>query len=346
MDLYRIFKPVIYISRIFCLAPFAVIEDSRYTKYKLSKFWLLYSIFGMCLSSLFVINIFWIHLSFSGPLIVSAISIVISTATCVASIVSQVLCLCNAKNVVRILDHVYVLDSEHDGEHISYYRLYKVLITLIIYNVVSFVVPNIISFAIMNTNSVYILEIVYFSSVYFICDAVLFISDIQFIHFVLLLKYRFSVLNDSVINSTVSSLSKTSLNHTIKPPAFDNDTTSSTSAFRTSTPVLKSSLSKVYRHHNALCDISESVNRAYCIQILHGVTVKCIQVLLTAYSLSTELLRANYLKYYSSFNFAVMSSFVWVLVIAGKITQLVVVCNCASREVSQIHLCLYVAHAC
>jgi hypothetical protein len=188
MDLYRIFKPVIYVSRIFCLAPFAVVEDSGSTKYKLSKFWLFYSIFGMCFSSLFVINLFWIHPSFSGPVIFSAISQVISTATCVASIVSQVLCLCNAKNVVRILDHVFVLDSEHDGERISYYRLYKVFIILIICKVVFLVVPNVICFAIMNTNSVYILEIVYFLSVSFISDAVLFISDMQFIHFVTSLK--------------------------------------------------------------------------------------------------------------------------------------------------------------
>ena len=339
MDLYRIFKPVIYISRIFCLAPFAVIEDSGFTKYKLSKFWFLYSIFGVFLSFLFQINVFRNHFTFSGPAVFSAMFNIITAATCVASIVSQVLCLCNAKNVVRILDNVYVLDSEHDGEHISYYRLYKVFIILIICNVVSLVVPNVICFAVMNTNSTCILEVVYILALYFICDTVLCISDMQFIHLVLLLKYRFSVLNDTIINSTVLSLFKTSLNHTIKPPAFDNDTTSSTSAFRSSTPVLKSSLSKVYRHHNDLCDISESVNRAYCIQILQSVMIACIEVLFAAYSLSTAFPHASLLQHYSSSKIAMISGFVWVLVFSGRAVLLVVVCNCASREVSQVHLC-------
>ena len=38
MDVYRIFKPVIYITRVFCLAPFAAVEDSGSTRHKFSKF--------------------------------------------------------------------------------------------------------------------------------------------------------------------------------------------------------------------------------------------------------------------------------------------------------------------
>jgi hypothetical protein len=339
MDLYRIFKPVIYISRIFCLAPFAAVEESGSTRYKFSTFWLLYSTSGVCVSLIFQINIVWNSVSVSGAAVFNATVKLISAVTFTASIVSQVLCLCNGKNIIRILDRVSVLDKEHGGSQITYCRLYKVFIILIICSVISLLVPNIIGFANLNTDSVYGLEIVYLSTGYFICDAVLFLSDTQFIHFALLLKYRFSVLNDTVINFTVPSLYRNPRNHTIYPPSFDRDMSPSSSAFSSSVTVLKSILINVYRHHNALCDISECVNGTYGVQILQSVMVTCIGVLFWVYCLSTEFSHPDFIKYYSSNKMFMISIFIWVLAFSAKIVLLLVVCNCASREVSWLHSC-------
>jgi hypothetical protein len=213
MDLYRIFKPVLFISRWFCLAPFAAVEDSGFIRYKFSKFWLLYSILGVCASSIVQINFFWILLSISD--VFSQVSL---TFPCVASVVNQILCLNNGKNVLRILDHVSALDSEHSGARISYCRLYKVFIVHLICCIISTVAPNILWIAGLEKNFVYIFIIFSYSTVCSICDVVLLLSESQFIYFVLLLKYRFSVLNDTVINFTVPSLYKTSLNPTSYGP--------------------------------------------------------------------------------------------------------------------------------
>jgi hypothetical protein len=339
MDLYRIFKPVIYISRIFCLAPFAAVEVAGSTRYKFSTFWLLYSISGVCVSFILQIDILWFHLSYSAASVVNVISNVLLTATCVASIVSQVFCLCNGKNVIRILDRVSVLDKEHCGAQISYCRLYKVFIILIICSIISLLVPNILCYATLNTGSLYNFKVLYISTVVFICGIVLFLSDTQFFHFALLLKYRFSVLNYTIINFSFPSFYKTRLNHTICPTSIDRDMSPSTSAFSSSITVLKSTLRKVYRHHNALCDICESVNRTYCVQILQSVMVTCIEVLFTAHFFSTEFTRPDLLKYYSSKKMVMMSSFIWVLVFSAKTVLQVVVCNRASREVSRLHSC-------
>jgi len=86
MDLYRIFKPVIFISRVFCLAPFTAVEDSGSTRYKFSTFCLLYSILGVCALFILQINVLWISLLLSGATIVNVISMVMSAATCVASV--------------------------------------------------------------------------------------------------------------------------------------------------------------------------------------------------------------------------------------------------------------------
>jgi hypothetical protein len=196
-----------------------------------------------------------------------------------ASVVTQGLCLSNGKNVIRILDLVSVLDSEHCGARINYYRLSKVFIFHLIYNIISFVAPNVMWFAALDTNLVYILKLVHYTTVYFICYIVLLLSDIQFIHFVLLLKYRFSVLNNTLVNCILPSLYKTSQNHMIRAPAVDRSVNSSTSAVPSSNTVLKSTLRKVCRHHDSLCDISEFVNRTYSLQILLIVTVTCIGVL-------------------------------------------------------------------
>ena len=337
MDVYRIFKPAIYISRVFCLAPFAAVEESGCTRYKFSTLWLLYSVLGMCAAFIFQINGLWISLFLGGTTVISVASKVMSAAACVASVVTQVLCLNNGKNVLTILDHVSVLDIEHIGAPISYCRLYRVFIVLLICSIFSIVSPNVMFFATINMNSVYSLKILYYTTVYFICDVVLFLSDTQFIHFVLLLKYRFSVLNDTVINFTVQSLHKTSLNHMIIAPAVDRSVNSSTSAVSSSTTMLKSTLRKVCRHHDSLCDISEFVNRTYSLQILLSVTITCIEVLFTTHSVTTEFSDSVMLQYFSSTEFLSLSTIVWIFAVTAKVVLLVVVCNIASHEVSGLH---------
>jgi hypothetical protein len=300
----------------------------------------------MCNLFILQINVFWNTITISGAAVFNVTANVISTAICVASTVSQVLCLCNGKNVIRILDRVSVLDDEHGGVQISYCRLYKVFIILIICSVISLLVPCIIRFATLDRDSMHGLEIVYFPTVYFICDAVLFLSDTQFMQFALHLKYRFSVLNDTIINFTVPSFYKTPLNQTINPPSIDRDMSPSTSAFSSSITVLKSTLRKVYRHHNSLCDISESVNKTYCVQILQSVMVTCIQVLFAIYCLSTEFSHPDVLKYYSSSKMFMVCVFLWVLALSPKTILLLVACNRASREVSRLHSCWFRVSAC
>jgi len=338
MDLYRIFKPLIFISRVFFLAPFAAVEKSGSIRYKFSTFWLFYSILGVCATFIFVINILWTSLLFDGAAIMKVTSLVMSAATFVASVVTQILCLNNGKNVLRILDNVSVLDSEHSGARISYYTLYRVFIFLFIYSIISVVAPNIMTFATINTYSVYTLKILCLSIVYFICDVVMSLSDAQFIHFVLLLKYRFSVLNDTVMNFTVQSLHKTSLNHMIRTPAVDRSVNSSTSAVSSSVTVLQSTLRKVCRHHDSLCDISEFVNRTYSLQVLLIVTLNFIKVLFVAQTLSIDISYASILQYYSSTKTLSMSTIVWIFVTTAKVVLLVAVCNRTSHEVSGLYL--------
>jgi hypothetical protein len=338
MDLYRIFKPLIFISRVFCLAPFSSVEDSGSTRYKFSTFWLIYSILGVFASFISQINAFRISSPFSDAGLYNAFFQVTTAATCVGGVVTQVLCLNNGKNVVRILDHLSVLDSEHSGARINYYRLYILFIFHLICCVIYLVPLNAIWFAALDANSVYIFQNIYFSIVYMMYDFVLVLSDTQFIHFILLLNYRFSVLNDTLINFTVPSLYKTSLNHMIRTPAADRSVNSSTSAVSSSNTVLKSTLKKVCRHHDALCDISESVNKTYSFQILLSVTITCIVVLFMASSSSTELSNPSTLNLYSSKLFYLMSSFFGLFAETAKVLLLVVVCNRASHEVSGLHL--------
>jgi hypothetical protein len=259
---------------------------------------------------------------------------VISAATYLARVVTQVLCLSNGKNVIRILDLVSVLDSEHSGARISYYKLYKVFIIHLIYSIISLLAPNIMNFATINTNSAYRLKILYCTTVYFISDVMFFLSDTQFIYFVLLLKYRFSVLNDTLINFTLPSLYKTSLNHMIRAPAVDRSVNSSNSAVISFITVLKSTLRNVCRHHDLLCDISEFVNRKYSLQILLSVTLACIGVLLAPHIVSVEFSYTSILQLYSSKQILSVSTIVWLFVTTEKVVHLVVLCNCASHEVS------------
>jgi hypothetical protein len=339
MDIYRIFKPVICISRVFCLAPFTAVEASGSTRYKLNTFWLLYGILGVC-AFFFTISVFWIIVSINDATVFDTTSMVTLSATCMASGLTQALCLNNGKNVIRILDHVSVLDSEHSGARISYYRLYKVFNLHLLYRIISLVVPNVMWLAALNTNFGYFLPIVCYSAVYFVGDTVLLLSDTQFIHFVLLLKYRFSVLNHTVINLTVPSLYKTSLNHTITAPPADRAVNSSTSALSSIITQFKSTLRNVCRHYDSLCDISESVNRTYSFQILLSVAVASIELLFTAYSSSIEFSDPSSLQSYSSQQNLYMSVSVGLFAISSRLVLLVAVCNRASDEVRCVFMCV------
>jgi len=111
---------------------------------------------------------------------------------------------------------------------------------------------------------------------------------------------------------------------------------SSTSAVSSSITLLQSTLRKVCRHHDALCDISESVNRTYSLQILLSVTITCIQVLYMVYTFSTDLSRTLNLYTYQQLFF--VSALFMLFASISKVVLLVVVCNRASHEVSGLHL--------
>jgi hypothetical protein len=283
------------------------------------------------------ISLLWNPFNISNESLYSAFSVVMSAATSLASVMTQVLCLINGKNVIRILDLVSVLDSEHSGACISYYRLYKVFFVHRICRIISLVAFNVIWHAALDIDSAHIFEIVHYTTVYFICDIVLLLSDTQFIHFALLLKYHFFFFFDTLINFTVRSLYVTSVSHINRTPAVDRSVNSSTSAVSSSMTVLKSTLREVCRHHDSLCDISEFVNRTYSLQILLSVTLACIGVLYMAYSCSNEFSNPT-LNFYSSKLFLSMSALVGVLMMTAKVVQLVVVCNRASHEVSGLQL--------
>jgi hypothetical protein len=292
----------------------------------------------VCASFIVQINVFWIPLSISDEALFNVVSQVGTSVTFGASVVTQVLCLNNGKNVIRILDDLSVLDSEHSGACISYYRLYIVFIVYLICCILTLVALKVMWFAGLDTNSVYILKNVCYSTVYFVCEVVLLLSDTQFIQFVLLLKYRFSVLNDTLINFTAPLLYKTSLNHMITAPSEDRSVNSNTSAVSSSSTLLKSTLRKVCRHHDSLCDISELVNRTYSLQILLVVTMTSIDGLLMVYAFSTELSNPSTLNFFASNIIFFVSAFVGFFAVTAKVVLLVVVCNRASHEVSGLHL--------
>jgi hypothetical protein len=185
MELYRIFKPVLCISRVFFLTPFTAVEESGSTKCNFSTFWLIYSILGVCASFIWQTNAFLITLSVSDAAVFNAMYKLNLATAFVTTIVTQVLCLNNGKNVIRILDHVSLLDSEHIGARISYYRLYKVFIVHLTYSIISLVVPNAMWYAALDSNSVHIFTIVFYATMHFVCGIVLLLSGAQFIHFIL-----------------------------------------------------------------------------------------------------------------------------------------------------------------
>jgi hypothetical protein len=336
MNIYNTFQPLIYISRIFCLAPFAVVENSGAIKYKSSTFWLLYSILGVCVSFILQINVVWNKISIKGAILFNAAAEGITITVLLVSTTVQVISLYNGKNVIRILDEISLLDNEHDEARIRYYRLYKLFVIIIICNLISFVTPAVFSFAGINTNSMGImLIIVYYGTVYFVGNFIIWLADLQFIHFVILLRYHFSLLNDSILNLTASPYRTTS-DQTFESPGNGCDTSSGRSNWFPfhSVATIKSSIRRVCRQHSSLCDISELVNRTYSLHVLQFTALTLFEVVCGLYSFLIGVSHPGFSNYFSSYNYYVTYWVIWIFMLSAKVVLLAATCNYTSREVS------------
>lgn len=338
MDIYYIFKPLIFISRPFCLAPFSLVDDSGSLKYQISTFWFLYSFVGVCFSIISQICLIFMDISFHGAVVMNATAKGLTVVTCLASIVSQVTCLSNGRNVIRILDQLSILDRDYNYAYTNYYKVFKILILLIMYTILFLVVPDVLCLFVANTNSTYSsFAIRYTGAISFLCDSSLWLTDIQFIYFVILLKYHFSVLNDTVNNFTVSSPNGTTANKPLKPSASDTNSSSSVicSLFQTSALItIKSALRKVCRHHSFLCDITQSVNRIYSFHILHSLAVTFFQIVCMMYYCSTAVSYPDMFQYFSSAIIVIVVGVMWFFTFISKVVLLVAVCSFTSYEVS------------
>lgn len=345
MDIYQTIKPLIYISRIFCLAPFSVVQKSGAIKYKLSTFWILYSISGASASFVLQISVFWNKISLGGTLLYNATAEGITLITLLASITAQVLSIYNGKNIIRILDQMTLLDNECDGAHMRYCRLYKLFVVIIICIAISFLTPAIFSFVGTNTNSVEnILIVSYYGTVFFLGNFIVWLTDLQFNHFVILLKCHFSLLNDAIRHNTAASLCRATSNHTIQPPIIACNTNSGRSASSNPLPcqslaTIESTLRKVCRHHSSLCDISQFINSTYSKHVLHFTGLAFFEIVYGLYIFLVSLSDPNFPNYFSTSKYYVTYWVIWSIILLAKVVFLVATCNYTSREVSTSTVC-------
>jgi hypothetical protein len=338
MNIYRSFKPLIYISRIFCLAPFAVVENSGAIKYKPSKLWLLYSILGVCVSFIFQISVFWKEISLKGEVVFNATTEGVAIIRLLVSTASQVISLYNGKNVIRILDQISLLDKESDETHTRYYKLYKMFVTLISFILISIVTPSIFSLVIINTSFFRNISIiVYGGAVYLTGNFIIGSAELQFTHFIILLRCQFSILNDAFLTFATASPYRTS-DQTFEPPGNGCDTSSGRSNSFPFHPVatVKSSIRRVCRQHSSLCDISELVNRTYSLHVLQFTALTLLEVVCGLYSFFIVVSHPGFSIYFSSFKYYVAYWVIWIFVLLAKVVLLAVTCNYTSREVSMI----------
>jgi hypothetical protein len=258
------------------------------------------------------------------------------------STTAQVISLYNGKNVIRILDQISSLDNEFDEARIKYYSPCKMFVILIIFTLISFVTPVVFSIMAINTHSMEnTLTLMYNGTVYFVGNFIIWLADLQFTLFITLLRYHFSLLNDSILNLTAASLYITTSNQTLEPSDIACNTSSGRSATASSYPfnsvaTIQSTTLRLCRQHSSLCDISEFVNRKYSLHLIQFVGLTLFEVVCGLYTFIVGLLQPGFSIYFSSYKYYATYWVIWIFMLSAKVVFLSATCNYTSREVRHL----------
>ncbi|KAJ9599108.1 hypothetical protein L9F63_010376 [Diploptera punctata] len=320
MDIYKVAKPIIYISRIFGIAPFTYCHTGLY-KLKHSTFWEIYSSFWALLIIFSLFVMIYTQFKLEVNEVYNFSSVVVIGSFVIAVFITQIMCLVNGNRVLETFKDIFRLCRLLTIQPTHYHYLKFAFIQNII-SVGPFICTVIYN---LYDESKYPLDEFLISlhcQIIWLC-AFLIIWTVQshFLCFVIIMYQCFSRLN--YIFEQISITKHYSCCSLHKLSKFSNP--------------LKASLNIAHiRHlHSYTCDLNECVENTYSLQILLTVVISFFFIIWLLYALiaMTFIPRAGkYFKLEGNYSFTNPTCIVFCI---GKIMLNIVACTTTSNEANR-----------
>ena len=254
MDIYAISSPIFHIARFFGLASYTLVVGDFQKVYSYSKFWLCYGIFWSCLFCF--VATFLYRMDVDNELTdfyrYSLITVLILFFG--ITLASQIISLINGKRIVKIYKQIDKYDRALNLNPVKS-QLYKIVNAESIASfIIMLFVYYICSIGLMQYfKNAGILLAIYFWLMSLSAETLLWIINSQFIYLVIMLKQRFSYLNQLLQCAT----EKLTMNYgtLIEPVTILNSKICIRNA-------------NIARLHEELCGIMEYVNSTFSFQMI------------------------------------------------------------------------------
>ena len=317
MDLYGFLDPIMFVSRLFGLTPIIVVEDKNtgYRKYKLSNYWIIYSVSFISLFTVFqIVSICTCEVLTEEKVMRNSFEFV-SLTNLIFSDTIAISSLFFSKDLVQIASKLSLINSNFCNTNLTVNsRLLKKFIS---YFSVLIVVSLLFGTLIFLSNfSHFVYTNVFFSISISVDITLMILPYLQFILFITELKDNFRVINYNLSN--VNSKSLGFINHSRNLP-----------------PKSCSRVKLLSSAHNTLVEVARTLNRAYSVQLLVSMLISLIQLVFCSYTILRIVvyLGATVLRILE-----MSILMVWVALFLIKLTVLSWMCNQTTSEVSQTNL--------
>ena len=317
MDVYNIIKPLIYISRIFGLAPFKFVEEKSAKKFQYCKYWFTYSFFWIILIATCIPNMLTMQLNIEVNQFYFFSALTTSIIFLFTVLILQIINLINGKRVIKIYKQIYEYDNIlNTCPRKSYiFTILHIQIASIVTVNTSFI-PSILFYG-TSISGIYIPYTPRFS---FIPRVMIWILDAQFIYVIILLYQRLINFNKILQHYTFnchslgSSATSTMLHCTF-------------------------GFSQFLRFHKTLCDILEYVNRTYSFQILLSLSETMIHIIWFMYSFVIVIFLPESESSLAKFSKTIPIVPIFILVFVFRLVTIVSISAVTANEVSNCTKC-------
>ncbi|KAJ9583541.1 hypothetical protein L9F63_022104 [Diploptera punctata] len=277
MDHYKFLNSIISISKLFGLAPFAIVTDkTTNTKmYELSKFWIIYTIMFVLFSTTFQIIIYTNADIWSEEVVLKNIFIFIFHITIFFVTIIQLINLINAKKLISIINILFSMNFKF-----NYDAEIKINKSFQFCSVIFISSTNILLLVVINFYPKFNSRGISFTVATAIKFFLFSLPHLQLIQFLTIVREKYICLNVNIIklarrdNISIVYRNRVELN-------FNSHLMNKNNNYSRYDFIMLLTLRKV---HNLLCELAEELSELYCVHTTISVALTFIQLTVGAYT--------------------------------------------------------------
>ncbi|KAJ9599106.1 hypothetical protein L9F63_010374, partial [Diploptera punctata] len=265
MDIYKVAKPIVYISRIFGIAPFAYCDTGLY-KLKHSTFWEIYSSFLGLLITFGLFVMIYTQFKFERNEVYNFSSLIVIGSFVIVVFIMLIVCLANGKRVLQTFKYIFRVCGLL-GIQLAHCHYLKFVF---IQNVIStgpfiYTIVCVLLDASKHALNEFLISL-YCQITWLSPFVMMWTVQSHFLCFIIIIYQCFSRLNCKL---ELVLIARHSSCPSLKLTEFSNSLKYS----------LSSKIAHIRKLHSYICDVSEYIEKTYSLQILLILVISFFQII-------------------------------------------------------------------